>query len=98
MANTINPGGRKAGAALAGRQKEYTTLSGVPVEPLYTEDSLKDFSYHRDLADPGEYPYTRGIHRTMYRGKLWTMRQFSGFGSPEDTNQRLHYLLQQGQT
>ena len=50
------------------------------------------------MADPGEYPYTRGIHRTMYRGKLWTMRQFSGFGSPEDTNQRLHYLLKQAQT
>ncbi len=80
------------------RQDRFTTLSGVPVEPLYTEEDLKDFSYPRDLADPGEFPYTRGIHRTMYRGKPWTMRQFSGFGSPEDTNQRLHYLLKQGQT
>ena len=80
------------------RQEKFTTLSGVPVESLYTEDDLRDFSYEHDLADPGEYPYTRGIHRTMYRGKLWTMRQFSGFGSPEDTNQRLHYLLKQGQT
>ena len=76
----------------------FTTLSGVPVNVLYTEADLPDFSYPRDLANPGEYPYTRGIHRTMYRGKLWTMRQFSGFGSPEDTNQRLHYLLKQGQT
>ena len=97
MAKTVNPGGRKAGA-LKERQEKFTTLSGVPVEPLYTEDDLSNFSYQRDLADPGEFPYTRGIHRTMYRGKLWTMRQFSGFGSPEDTNQRLHYLLKQGQT
>jgi len=97
MGKTANPGERKAGAP-KDRQAKFTTLSGVPVEPLYTEDDLKDFSYASDLADPGEYPYTRGIHRTMYHGKLWTMRQFSGFGSPEDTNQRLHYLLKQGQT
>ncbi len=97
MAKTVKPGERKAGA-LKERQEKFTTLSGVPVEPLYTEDDLKDFSYRRDLSDPGEFPYTRGIHRTMYRGKLWTMRQFSGFGSPKDTNQRLHYLLKQGQT
>ncbi|HEV2424921.1 MAG TPA: methylmalonyl-CoA mutase family protein [Terriglobia bacterium] len=77
---------------------EFTTLSGVPIERLYTADDLADFDYQRDLGDPGDYPFTRGIHRTLYRGKLWTMRQFSGFGSPEDTNARLHYLLQQGQT
>ena len=77
---------------------EFTTLSGVPVKRVYTEEDLPGFDYQRDLGDPGEYPYTRGIHRTMYRGKLWTMRQFSGFGSPEDTNARLHYLLKQGQT
>ncbi|HET9177168.1 MAG TPA: methylmalonyl-CoA mutase family protein [Terriglobia bacterium] len=97
MAKTTNPGAPKAGA-IKERQEKFTTLSGVPVDPVYTEDDLKDFSYSRDLGDPGQYPYTRGIHRTMYRGKLWTMRQFSGFGSPEDTNQRLHYLLKQGQT
>ena len=97
MGKTANSGGRKAGTQKE-RQEKFTTLSGVPVQALYTDDDLKDFSYERDLADPGEYPYTRGIHRTMYRGKLWTMRQFSGFGSPEDTNQRLHYLLKQGQT
>ncbi|HXH49267.1 MAG TPA: methylmalonyl-CoA mutase family protein [Terriglobia bacterium] len=97
MAKTVNPDARKVGA-LKERQEKFTTLSGVPVEPLYTENDLKDFGYERDLGDPGEYPYTRGIHRTMYHGKLWTMRQFSGFGSPEDTNQRLHYLLKQGQT
>ncbi|HEV2248411.1 MAG TPA: methylmalonyl-CoA mutase family protein, partial [Terriglobia bacterium] len=97
MAKSINPGAPNAGAAKE-RQEKFTTLSGVPVDSVYTEDDLKDFSYSRDLGDPGQYPYTRGIHRTMYRGKLWTMRQFSGFGSPEDTNQRLHYLLKQGQT
>ncbi len=75
-----------------------TTLSDVPVERLYTPADLRDFDYARDLADPGEFPYTRGLHRTMYRGHLWTMRQFSGFASPEDTNRRLHYLLEQGQT
>ncbi|HEV2176673.1 MAG TPA: methylmalonyl-CoA mutase family protein [Terriglobia bacterium] len=76
----------------------FTTLSDVPVQPLYTADDLAGFDYSRELGDPGDYPYTRGIHRTMYRGKLWTMRQFSGFGTPEDTNARLHYLLKQGQT
>jgi methylmalonyl-CoA mutase N-terminal domain/subunit len=80
------------------RQETFTTLSGVPINRLYTPADLPEFDYSRDLADPGEYPYTRGIHPTMYRGKIWTMRQFSGFGSPEDTNQRLHYLLKQGQT
>jgi methylmalonyl-CoA mutase N-terminal domain/subunit len=80
------------------RQKAFTTLSGVPVERLYTPADLAGFDYARDLGDPGEYPFTRGIHRTMYRGKLWTMRQFAGYGTPEDTNQRLHYLLAQGQT
>jgi methylmalonyl-CoA mutase N-terminal domain/subunit len=80
------------------RQEVFTTLSDVPINRLYTPADLSDFNYSHDLADPGEYPYTRGIHPTMYRGKIWTMRQFSGFGSPEDTNQRLHYLLKQGQT
>lgn len=97
MAKTFKPGGGGTGARKE-RQQKFSTLSDVPVDPLYTQDSLDNFSYQHDLGDPGEYPYTRGIHRTMYRGKLWTMRQFSGFGSPEDTNQRLHYLLEQGQT
>src|SRR5689334_14903339 len=80
------------------RKEQFTSLSGVPVERLYTPANLPGFDCARDLGDPGEYPYTRGIHPTMYRGKIWTMRQFSGFGTPEDTNRRLHYLLQQGQT
>jgi methylmalonyl-CoA mutase, N-terminal domain len=79
-------------------QKRFTTLSGVPIQQLYTSADLAAFDYARDLGDPGEYPFTRGIHRTMYQGRVWTMRQFSGFGTPEDTNQRLHYLLAQGQT
>ena len=80
------------------RQEVFPTLSGVPIHRLYTPADLSEFDYSQDLGDPGEYPFTRGIHPTMYRGKIWTMRQFSGFGSPEDTNQRLHYLLRQGQT
>ena len=83
---------------VAERREVFKTLSGVPVERLYTPADLSEFNYSRDLSDPGEYPFTRGIHRTMYRGKTWTMRQFAGFGTPEDTNQRLHYLLEQGQT
>ena len=80
------------------RQSEFRTLSDVPLQRVCTATDLADFDYGRDLGDPGEYPFTRGIHRTMYRGKVWTMRQFSGFGTPEDTNRRLHYLLEQGQT
>src|SRR5438132_11143488 len=80
------------------RETTFTTVSGAPVERLYTPADLTGFDYHRDLGDPGEYPFTRGIHPTMYRGKVWTMRQFSGFAAPEDTNRRLHYLLEQGQT
>jgi len=80
------------------RETSFTTVSGMPVERLYTPADLAGFDYHRDLGDPGEYPFTRGIHPTMYRGRVWTMRQFSGFAAPEDTNRRLHYLLKQGQT
>src|SRR5882724_9558987 len=74
--------------------KNFTTLSGLPVAPVYTSDDVPA----GPLPAPGEFPYTRGIHRDMYRGKLWTMRQFSGFGTPEETNQRYRYLLGQGQT
>ena len=78
--------------------EHVTTISGTPLEPLYTSDSLPDFDPARDLGAAGEFPYTRGIHRDMYRSRLWTMRQFSGFATPEETNQRYHYLLKQGQT
>src|SRR5512144_2763265 len=77
---------------------KFTTISGVPVAPLYGPEQLESFDPARELGAPGEFPYTRGIHRDMYRGKLWTMRQFSGFATPEETNRRYHYLLEQGQT
>ncbi len=80
------------------RKESFSTVSGLPIKGLYTPADLGEFDYARELGDPGDYPFTRGIHRTMYRGKLWTMRQFSGYGTPEDANRRLHYLLAQGQT
>jgi methylmalonyl-CoA mutase N-terminal domain/subunit len=78
--------------------KRFTTISGTSVEHLYTPASLPDFSPDRDLPPPGQFPYTRGIHPGMYRDRLWTMRQFSGFATPKETNQRYRYLLEQGQT
>jgi methylmalonyl-CoA mutase N-terminal domain/subunit len=78
--------------------RQFTTISGVPIEPLYGPEQLEGFELARDCGAPGEFPYVRGIHRDMYRGKLWTMRQFSGFATPEETNRRYHYLLEQGQT
>jgi methylmalonyl-CoA mutase N-terminal domain/subunit len=80
------------------RRREFTTLSGEPIEPLYTADDLERFDPARDLGEPGSFPYTRGIHPTMYRGRLWTMRQFAGFGSAEDTNARFKYLRRHGVT
>src|SRR6202022_1055094 len=80
------------------RRKEFTTISGHPIRRLYTEADLAGFDAERDLGFPGEPPYTRGIHSTMHRGRLWTMRQFAGFGTAGDTNARFRYLLAQGQT
>jgi methylmalonyl-CoA mutase, N-terminal domain len=78
-------------------QARFTTLSGVPIRRLYTQADLpEDWSYEQYLGYPGQPPYTRGIHATGYRGKLWTMRMFSGFASPEETNQRYKYLLEHG--
>jgi len=78
-------------------QREFVTLSGEPVKAVYRpEDAPVD--YDRDLGDPGRYPFTRGPYETMYRGRLWTMRQFAGFGTAEETNERFKYLLAQGQT
>ena len=76
----------------------FTTISGQPVEPVYTPGDLEGLRYERDLGDPGVFPYTRGIHPTGYRGKLWTMRQFAGFGTPEETNGRYQQLLRAGGT
>ena len=77
---------------------KYSTVSGEKIEPLYDPLSLDGERFFEDINYPGEYPFTRGIHPTGYRGKVWTMRQFSGFGSPEDTNKRFKYLLAHGQT
>ena len=82
----------------AERKEKFTTLSEVPIDPLYTAEDIEGFDPETQLAAPGEFPYTRGIHPTMYRSRLWTMRQFAGFGSAEDTNARFHYLLEHGQT
>jgi methylmalonyl-CoA mutase N-terminal domain/subunit len=80
------------------RKPRFTSLSGLDVNRVYTRDDLKDWSPEADLGMPGDFPYTRGVYSTMYRGRLWTMRQFAGFGSAEDTNRRFKYLLQHGQT
>ena len=79
-------------------RKEFTTGSGKKIKELYTPLDLPHFDYLKELGFPGEFPFTRGIHPTMYRGRLWTMRQFSGFGTAEDTNRRYKYLLSHGQT
>ena len=80
------------------RESSFTTVSGAEVNPLYSERDLPDFDSERDLGYPGQFPYTRGVHPTMYRGKLWTMRQFAGMGNTRDTNERYHFLLDHGQT
>ncbi|MEI6045832.1 MAG: methylmalonyl-CoA mutase family protein, partial [Chloroflexota bacterium] len=77
---------------------EFTTISGLPINRLYTPADLEEFDYERDLGLPGEYPYTRGVHPNMYRAKYWTMRLFAGFGTAEETNQRFKYLLEHGET
>jgi methylmalonyl-CoA mutase, N-terminal domain len=80
------------------RDASFTTLSDVEIEPLYTPLDRRGRSFEKEIGFPAEYPYTRGIYGNMYRGRLWTMRQFAGFGSARDTNQRFHYLLDQGMT
>ena len=80
------------------RQTSFHTISGRPIERLYTAGSIPHFDYDAELGDPGCFPYTRGIHASGYRGKLWTMRQFAGFGTPEDTNARYRELLAAGAT
>jgi len=80
------------------RKGPFTTISGRPIDRLYTPDDLQNLDYQRDLNAPGEFPYTRGIHPSGYRGKLWTMRQFAGFGTPEETNERYKTLLAAGGT
>ncbi len=89
---------KKTMARFPERQDEFITTSSETVERLYTPASIPDFDYARDLGLPGEFPFTRGVHPTMHRGKLWTMRMFAGFGTAEETNARFKYLLGEGQT
>jgi methylmalonyl-CoA mutase N-terminal domain/subunit len=84
-------------AAAPERKHHFTTLSGEPIKPLYTEEDLPG-NLDDSIGLPGEYPFTRGVYPSMYRGRLWTMRQFAGFGTAEDTNERFHYLIDHGQT
>ncbi len=85
-------------AKAAPRPRPPTTVSGTPIEPLYMPDDFPNGSDDETLGYPGQYPFTRGIHASMYRGRLWTMRQFAGFGTPEQTNQRFRFLVEKGQT
>src|SRR5215469_1589198 len=80
------------------RQTEFTTISGHPIRQLYTPADLSGWQPDRDLGNPGQYPYTRGVHATMHRGRLWTMRQFAGFGTARQTNERFKFLVDRGQT
>jgi methylmalonyl-CoA mutase N-terminal domain/subunit len=88
----------KENAAAELRPQPPTTVSGVPIESLYTPESLNGFDADTDLGYPGQYPFTRGVHASMYRSRLWTMRQFAGFGTPRQTNERFRFLLAKGQT
>ncbi|MFN8491045.1 MAG: methylmalonyl-CoA mutase family protein [Caldilineaceae bacterium] len=89
---------RQATVRFPERYPDFSTLSGIPIEPLYTPLDAAESDYTTNLGFPGEYPFTRGIHATGHRGKLWTMRMFAGFGTAEETNARFRYLLSQGQT
>src|SRR4029077_6513106 len=88
---------RAAGERSLEHASEFTTVSGHPIRRLYAPSDLSGGEPDRDLGLPGAPPYTRGIHPAMYRSRLWTMRQFAGFGSAQDTNERFRYLLSQGQ-
>jgi len=88
---------REEPSEVSSRSELFTTISGLPTEPVYTPEMV-ELDYDRDLGAPGEYPFTRGVYPTMYRGRLWTMRQFAGFGTAEETNGRFRYLLEHGQT
>jgi methylmalonyl-CoA mutase N-terminal domain/subunit len=88
----------KAFRAAEMRAASFTSLSGAPLAPLYGPGDLAGFDAERDLGHPGQFPFTRGVHPTMYRGRLWTMRQFAGFGSAQQTNERFKFLLEHGQT
>src|SRR5205823_3657584 len=88
----------KENAAAPLRKEPPTTVSSVPIEALYSPEDLPEFDPETDLGFPGQYPFTRGVHASMYRSRLWTMRQFAGFGSARQTNERFRFLLDKGQT
>ncbi len=90
--------GWEAGFRESCRDFEVTNPSGRKLKPLYTPEDIDSLDYDRDLGFPGEYPFTRGVYTTMHRGRLWTMRQFSGYGTARDSNRRYHFLLDRGQT
>src|SRR6266480_3085492 len=88
----------KENAAAPPREQPPTTVSNVPIDALYTPESLNGFDPDTDLGYPGQYPFVRGVHASMYRSRLWTMRQFAGFGTARQTNERFKFLLKKGQT
>ena len=88
----------KAKEKFSERKSLFATSSGSQVDPIYGPEDLASWQYHEKLGYPGEYPFTRGIQSTMYRGRLWTMRQYAGFGDAAESNERFKYLLSQGQT
>src|SRR5690349_16605857 len=92
----VHSAGQKKGDLM--RDVDFTTISGREVRNVYTSDDVAAEDMNGNLSVPGEYPYTRGIHPTMYRGKLWTMRQFAGMGTASQTNERFKFLLGKGET
>ena len=89
---------KKALTKVPERKKEFKTFSGIPLKRIYTPEDIKDIDYFEDIAFPGEFPYTRGIYPLMYRSRLYTIRQYTGWGTAEETNQRWKYLLAHGET
>src|SRR5436309_3378289 len=92
------PNQRLQDSSLTERKPSFTTNSGRPVRRVYEPSDIAELDYERKVASPGRFPFTRGVHATGYRGRLWTMRMFAGFGSAEETNARFRYLLSQGNT